>query len=141
MLSDRLRNLRLDMKKTQKDMADFLGITRQGYGNYENGKTEPDQKTINALADYFNTTIDYLYGRSDNFQPDVTDQLNHTSSNTKQGEGNSEQRADSEANIGRAFLGGSDKYSEEELDLARAAAKAAVDAYRKAQRKRDEQSF
>ncbi|MBH5316716.1 helix-turn-helix transcriptional regulator [Paenibacillus sp. GSMTC-2017] len=138
MLPDRLRNLRLDKKKTQKDMADFLGITRQGYGNYESGKTEPDQKTINALADYFNTSIDYLYGRSDNVQPDLTDQLNHSSSKTKHDEGH-EQRADSEANIGRAFLGGSDKYSEEELDLARAAAKAAVDAYRKAQRKRDEQ--
>ncbi|MFH5187022.1 helix-turn-helix domain-containing protein [Paenibacillus sp. TAB 01] len=65
MFSDRLRGLRIQSKKTQKDLADFLGITRQGYGSYENGITEPDNKTLNDLADYFDVDTDYLLGRSD----------------------------------------------------------------------------
>lgn len=126
MLPDRLRTLRVGAKKTQKELATFLGITRQGYGNYESGNTEPDQKTINALADFFKVSIDFLYGRTDTPKPDLTTQLISSTVNQN------------EKDIGRAFLGGADKYTEEELDLARAAAKAAVEAYRKAQRKRDE---
>ena len=70
MLSKRLRQLRIFSEKTQKQIADFLGITRQGYGSYENGITEPDIDTIQKLANYFNVTTDYLLGRSDEvFKP------------------------------------------------------------------------
>lgn len=65
MFSKRLKQLRLQKKKTQEDMASFLGITRQGYGRYENGKAEPDIKTINILSEYFDVTTDYLLGRVD----------------------------------------------------------------------------
>lgn len=65
MYAGRLRKLRKDANKTQQEMAKFLGITRQGYGNYENNNTEPDNETLNKLADYFDTTIDYLTGRTD----------------------------------------------------------------------------
>lgn len=65
MYPERLRNLRLSKKKTQKQVADMLGITRQGYGNYENGVTEPDNDSLAKLADYFETSTDYLMGRID----------------------------------------------------------------------------
>jgi Predicted transcriptional regulators len=65
MLSDRLKSLRAEKKRTQKDIADFLGISRQAYTKYENDQTEPDNKTLSKLAEYFDVTTDYLLGRSD----------------------------------------------------------------------------
>jgi transcriptional regulator with XRE-family HTH domain len=69
MLSNRLKELRSQKKKTQKEIAAFLGITRQGYGNYENGVTEPDTETIQKLADFFGVSTDYLLGRTDDPTP------------------------------------------------------------------------
>jgi len=60
----RLERLRKEKKKSQKDVSEYLGITRQGYGNYEKGVTEPDHSTLNKLADYFDVSVDYLLGRS-----------------------------------------------------------------------------
>ena len=37
-----LVNARKALKKTQQEMADYLGISRQAYSNYETGKREPD---------------------------------------------------------------------------------------------------
>lgn len=54
-------------------MADFLGITRQGYAKYENGQSEADHETLQKLADFFETTIDYLLGRTDD--PRASSQL------------------------------------------------------------------
>jgi transcriptional regulator with XRE-family HTH domain len=64
MLTQRLLKLRKEKKKTQDDVANFLGISRPAYGNYENGKREPDLETLNKLADYFGVSMDYLVGRS-----------------------------------------------------------------------------
>lgn len=62
MFSNRLRYLRTQKGKSQQNMADLLGITRQGYGKYEDGKSEPDHKTLVKLADYFDVSTDYLLG-------------------------------------------------------------------------------
>lgn len=51
---------------SQQYMADFLGITRQGCGKYEDGKSEPDSKSIVKLADFFDVTTDYLLGNTNN---------------------------------------------------------------------------
>lgn len=73
MYPGRLRRLRENAKKTQKEVAMFLGITRQGYGNYENGITEPDNVTLTKLADYFEVSIDYLVGRVRNTEQVLSD--------------------------------------------------------------------
>lgn len=65
MLSTRLKMLRTQHRKTQQDMADVLGISRQGYAKYENNLGEPDNSTLSKLADYFDVSTDYLLGRSD----------------------------------------------------------------------------
>ncbi len=65
MLNERLKLLREERDLKQKDMAKYLDITPSAYGYYEQGEREPDLKTLNRLADYFNVTIDYLLGRSD----------------------------------------------------------------------------
>lgn len=69
MVPGRLKNLRMMHKKTQQEIAKILGITRQGYGNYENGITEPDHSTLLKLAEIFNTSTDYLMGRTDSPEP------------------------------------------------------------------------
>ena len=64
MLSTRLTSLRKEKKRTQQDMADFLGITRPAYTAYERGTRQPDYETLEKLADYFNVPTDYLLGRT-----------------------------------------------------------------------------
>lgn len=66
MLSIRLKALRMRQRKTQQEIADLLGITRQGYAKYENNLGEPDNSTLAKLADYFEVSTDYLLGRTDN---------------------------------------------------------------------------
>lgn len=58
----RIKDLREDNDKYQKDIANLLGISQQYYSEYENGKrTIPIQHLI-TLAKYYNTSIDYLVG-------------------------------------------------------------------------------
>mgnify|MGYP001187637283 CR=1 FL=1 len=65
MFPNRLRELRINKKLTQQDMANHLGISRQGYAKYENDQSEPDYKTIKILASFFNVSADYLLGLTD----------------------------------------------------------------------------
>ncbi|MCY9754001.1 helix-turn-helix transcriptional regulator [Paenibacillus alvei] len=65
MLAQRLLYQRQEKKKTQAEMASLLGITRQAYGYYEKGEREPDNESLNKLADFFGVTTDYLLGRTD----------------------------------------------------------------------------
>ncbi len=61
----RIKDLREDNDKYQKDIANLLGISQQYYSEYENGKrTIPIQHLI-TLANYYHTSIDYLVGLSD----------------------------------------------------------------------------
>lgn len=55
---------------SQQTLANAMGITQQSINKYENHKIEPDINTLIALADYFDVTVDYLVGRTDeNNQP------------------------------------------------------------------------
>ncbi len=58
-----LKKLRKQCGKTQKEIADLLGITTVGYNGYETQKREPNIKTLIKLADYYNVSLDYLVGR------------------------------------------------------------------------------
>jgi len=62
--ADRLKELRISQKLTQKQMAENLGITERNYQRYE-ATSNPSVKTLIKIADYFDVTIDYLLGRSD----------------------------------------------------------------------------
>lgn len=66
---ERLRTLRKECGKTQKEVAEYLKITQSGYQNYEIGDTEPNIDKLIKLADYYQVSIDYLVGR--NFTNDV----------------------------------------------------------------------
>ena len=59
-----LRLLRTKKGATQKEVAESLGIDRTTYVKYENGNSEPDNKMLLKLANYYNTSIDYLLGNT-----------------------------------------------------------------------------
>lgn len=61
----RLKELRKQNKATQKQMAEFLGVSTRAYQYYEEGNRYPDFDGLIALADHFNVSLDYLVGRSD----------------------------------------------------------------------------
>lgn len=65
MFADRLKQLRSEKGLVQKDMAKFLNITTSAYGYYEQGKRNPDPKTLMKLSDFFNVSVDYLLGKTD----------------------------------------------------------------------------
>ena len=63
---ERLRLLRTEKGVSQKQVAEKLGITEVGYQNYEVGRRKPNFDIIPSIADFFNVSLDYLVGRSDN---------------------------------------------------------------------------
>lgn len=60
MFGERLKKCRNSKGYSQQQMADFLGITRQGYGKYEIGKAEPDLKTLTKLSNILGVSTDFL---------------------------------------------------------------------------------
>lgn len=68
MLGEKLKKLREEKEKSQKDLGDYLGISASAYGFYEQGQREPDIEKLTKLADYFGVSVDFLTGRTDNEQ-------------------------------------------------------------------------
>ena len=63
--SKRLRELRIERNLTLQSVGDAVQSTRHTIGNLEYGRKPPSLDMVIALADYFNVSIDYLVGRSD----------------------------------------------------------------------------
>lgn len=61
----RIKDLREDNDKLQKDIAQVLGISQQYYSEYENGNRTIPINHLITLAKYYHTSIDYLVGLSD----------------------------------------------------------------------------
>lgn len=61
----RIKDLREDHDKFQKDIAQLLGISQQYYSEYEKGNRTIPINHLITLAKYYNTSIDYIVGLSD----------------------------------------------------------------------------
>lgn len=61
----RIKDLREDHDKYQKDIANLLGISQQYYSEYENGKRTIPIQHLMTLAKFYHTSIDYIVGLSD----------------------------------------------------------------------------
>ena len=61
-----IRNLRKDNNKTQEELAAYLNMTQTNYSKYELGKINIPIEVFIKLADYYDTTVDYLVGRKYN---------------------------------------------------------------------------
>lgn len=64
--SERLKLLRTEKQIMSKTMAELLKITPRNYQRYETGEVDPPTSKTIFLADYFDVSLDYLIGRSDN---------------------------------------------------------------------------
>ena len=62
-LGERLKELRDDYSYKQKKVSDDLGITIYQLSRYENGLSNPTPDLLNAFADYYDASVDYLLGR------------------------------------------------------------------------------
>ncbi len=62
----RLKLLRKSKHLSQVRLAMELNVNQNTISRYESGKVEPDHKMLIAIADYFDVSIDYLLGRTDN---------------------------------------------------------------------------
>ena len=78
-VSEILKNLRIESGLTQNELSEKLGIGQATIACYENGKREPHIFNLIAYADFFECTLDYLVGRSDDLGNIVVD-MNKTKS-------------------------------------------------------------
>ena len=69
--AERLKLLYFNSGETQEQAANRFGVSRQGFGNWLNGRTQPDYDALCKLAEYYNVSTDYLLGRTDVKTPDT----------------------------------------------------------------------
>ena len=50
---------------TQTDIAKYLGMSQTGYSKYETGENDIPTQILIKLADFYDTSVDYLLGRTD----------------------------------------------------------------------------
>ena len=65
-ISNKLKNLRESKNYKQNYVASFLGISRQNYSRYENGKRELPLRLLPLLAKLYDVSVDYILGLSIN---------------------------------------------------------------------------
>ena len=61
---NRLKDLRLKMGLSQQALADKLNVSQQTICKYENNTNEPNIDMLEAMADIFDVSVDYLIGYS-----------------------------------------------------------------------------
>ena len=63
--SERVKELRRKKGVTQEALGKILGIRQDAISTYEHGKNYPEVRKLVALADFFEVSLDYLMGRTD----------------------------------------------------------------------------
>ena len=64
----RLRDLREDRDMTQTQIAKELNMSQTGYSKYETGENDIPTAVLIKLAKFYNTSIDYLLGETNNIK-------------------------------------------------------------------------
>jgi len=62
--SENLKQLRESKALSQQNLADLIGMSKSSVNMYERGEREPGLETIELIADFFQVTTDYLFGRN-----------------------------------------------------------------------------
>ena len=62
----RIRDLREDRDLNQTKIATMLGMSQTGYSKYETGENDVPTAILIKLARFYDTSIDYLLGETDN---------------------------------------------------------------------------
>lgn len=66
---NRIKEIRMQHKQTQREVATLLGTTQQAYLKYEKGINEMPLKRVIKLCQYYNLSADYLLGLTDEPRP------------------------------------------------------------------------
>lgn len=64
-ISERLKSLRLKIGLSQRDLCDKFHFSYTQYNNWERGRAEPDIAALIELSTFYNVSIDYLVGKTD----------------------------------------------------------------------------
>lgn len=67
----RIRDFREDNDLTQTQVAKMLGMLQTGYSKYETGENDIPTYVLIKLSDFYNTSVDYLLGLTDEMRPYV----------------------------------------------------------------------
>ena len=65
----RIRDLREDRDISQKEIAQYLNVKQNTYSRYETSDRSIPLDVMDQLAVFYNTSVDYLMGRTDNPKP------------------------------------------------------------------------
>lgn len=65
----RIRDLREDRDLNQTQVAKMLGMSQTGYSKYETGENDIPTWVLIKLAQFYNTSIDYLLGQTNESKP------------------------------------------------------------------------
>lgn len=68
LMAERLRTLRFANQLSQAKLAQEFSATQASINRYEHDQSEPSFETLLKYADYFNVSMDYLFGRTDDPQ-------------------------------------------------------------------------
>lgn len=61
--ANRLRSLRLGAGLSQYDLAKKINVSQANIGRYEKAVTYPSVEVMIAIADFFDTTLDFFFAR------------------------------------------------------------------------------
>jgi len=77
----RLKTLRESVKLSQTKIGELMGLKQSSINRYESGQAQASYKTLRWYADYFDVSMDYIFGRCDkpqgklyNFQPKIVNE-------------------------------------------------------------------
>ncbi len=68
--TDKIIYLFENSKKSYNSILKELKLSPTAYNEWKKGKSKPTIKAINKIADYFNVSTDYIFGRTNNQKPD-----------------------------------------------------------------------
>ena len=63
-MKNRIRELREEQNIRQADLAKILGVRQNTLSTWETGRYEPDNEMLQKIASHFNTSVDYVLGRT-----------------------------------------------------------------------------
>ena len=69
MILERIRDLREDNDLKQTQLADYLCVKQATYSEYESGKINLPIEALIKLADFYETSTDYILGRTNEIKP------------------------------------------------------------------------
>lgn len=59
-------------KKKQKDLTDYLGLTKNAFTDWKGGKSESYKKYLPQIAEFLNVSVDYLLSGENKKSPDTS---------------------------------------------------------------------